>query len=243
MYDIHSHIVYGVDDGAQSLEEAVKMAELASMRGTKGLVATPHTNVPGSYGNFWGTEILEKIKMLREALKENYIDVQIFCGQEIFCTSRTAEYLKAGNIITLNNSKYPLVEFDFYEYSDSVYLKLEKIIAEGYVPIVAHPERYAFVGEDEDAAVRLKNMGCLLQVNKGSLSGKFGENAYFTARKLLEERLVDVIASDAHSPYMRTTNMIHIHEFVSEEYSQDYADILFKYNPRRILQNRDTINY
>lgn len=243
MYDIHSHIVYGVDDGAQSLEEAVKMVENASMHGTKGIVATSHTNVPGSYENFWDSELLERIKLLRTALAENYIDVQIFCGQEIFCTSQAVDYLKSGKVITLNNSKYPLLEFDFYEYSDSVYSKLNQIISEGYIPVVAHPERYAFVAEDEDAAIKLKQMGCVLQVNKGSLTGKFGESAFYAARRIIEERLADVIASDAHSPYVRTTNMIHVHEMISEEYSSDYADILFDINPKRILQNREIIKF
>ena len=243
MFDIHSHIIYGVDDGAQSLEEAVKIVENAVLHGTKGLAATPHTNVPGSFENFWGPELLERVKALRSALKENYIDVQIFCGQEIFCTSQAIDYLKSGKVITLNNSRYPLVEFDFYEYSDSVYSKLEKIISEGYVPVVAHPERYAFVSEDENAAIKLKKLGCLLQVNKGSLTGSFGENAFYASRRLLEERLADVIASDAHSPYIRTTNLIHAHELVSEEYSPDYADVLFEINPKMILQNREIINY
>lgn len=243
MYDIHSHIIYGVDDGAQSLEEAVKMAELAMVNGTRGIVATPHTNVPGSYENFWGADLLGKVKELRTALKQNYIDMQIFCGQEIFCTSETVNYLKEGKAITLNNSKYPLVEFGFYEYSDAVYYNLEQIVTAGYVPVVAHPERYAFVAEDDSAALKLKNIGCVLQVNKGSLMGKFGENAMRTARRLLEERLADVIASDSHSPYIRSTNLANIHELVSEEYSPDYADVLLEFNPKRILQNRDIINF
>lgn len=243
MYDIHSHIIYGVDDGAQSLEEAVKMAELAMANGTKGIVATPHTNVPGSYENFWGASLLEKVKELRAALKKNYIDMQIFCGQEIFCTSEAVNYLKEGKVITLNNSKYPLVEFGFYEYSDAVYYNLEQIVSAGYVPVVAHPERYAFVSEDDSAAIKLKNIGCALQVNKGSLTGKFGANAMRTARRLLEERLADVVASDSHSPYIRSTNLAGIHEWISEEYSLDYADVLLEFNPKRILQNRDIINF
>lgn len=243
MYDIHSHIIYGVDDGAQNIEEAVKMVEYAVTHGTKGLVATPHTNVPGSFENLWGPELLEKVKTLRTVLKENYIDVQIFCGQEIFCTSYAIELLKSGKVITLNNSRYPLVEFDFYEDSDSVYTKLERIISEGYIPVVAHPERYAFVTEEGDAAIRLKKLGCVLQINKGSLTGKFGENAFYAARRLIEERLADVIASDSHSPYVRTPNMKNVHELVSEEYSQNYADILLDINPKRILQDRDIITF
>ncbi len=243
MYDIHCHIAFGLDDGAQTLDEAVAIVELASQRGTKGIVATPHCNIPGSYKNYWSNDVLDRIKALREALDKNYIDVQIFCGQEIFCTSMTPELLKSGELITLNNSRYPLVEFDFYEYSDSVYSKLDKLISEGYVPVVAHPERYAFVCNEEDAARRLKRMGCLLQVNKGSFEGKFGPEAMEMSRQLLDSGYADVVASDAHSPYMRTSNMIHTHEFISEEYSFDYADLLLSVNPKRILRNKETFSY
>ncbi len=243
MYDIHCHICYGCDDGAEDLETAVRMVALASEKGTRGIAVTPHCNVPGSYTNYWSGELAAKIDTLRSAVEERGIDAEIYPGQEIFCTSGAAGLLESGKLITLNNSRYPLVEFDFYEYSDSVYAKLRELVSKGYVPVVAHPERYAFISEERDAAAILKSMGCLLQINKGSLDGRFGPAAYFAADDIMRRHLADVIASDAHSPYMRTPDMRHIHEKVCEEYSYEYADILFEQNPLRILEDRETVTF
>lgn len=243
MLDIHCHICYGSDDGAENLETAVEMVSLAYERGTDGIAATPHSDVPGAYENHWNEALRTKILTLREALREREIPVEIYPGQEIFCTNRTVRLLSEGKLITLNHSRYPLVEFDFYEPVESAYSKMRALAAEGYVPVVAHPERYAFVSEEEDAVFKLKAIGCLLQVNKGSLEGRFGRNAFFASRRLMELRLADAVASDAHSPYMRTPNMLHTHELICEEYSYDYADLLLEENPRRILCNRDTVAY
>lgn len=243
MFDIHCHIIPGVDDGSDSIEESVRMAQLAYDSGVTAVVATPHCNIPNSYQNYWSRELHFMVTQLRNELKERRIPVKVFCGQEIFCTSRTHELLKSGKLITINNSRYALCEFDFYEYSSSVYEKLSKIIAEGYTPIVAHPERYAFVTEEGDAAMRLKSMGCLLQLNKGSLSGSFGRGARSNAYRMLDKRIADFIASDAHSPYVRTTRMEEAYEAVCEQFSIDYADLLFNDNPRRVVENSEVFSY
>lgn len=243
MIDIHCHILQGIDDGSGSIEESVKMAMIAENGGTKIVVATPHSNVPGSFQNFWDSSLLTKIKEINRILSENQVSVKIFPGQEIFCSGCFLPLLKSGKLITLNNSKYPLVEFDFLEYSSNVYLRLEQLVAEGFVPIVAHPERYAFVCEDKNAAMRLKNIGCLLQINKGSLTGGFGRESFIEAHRLVEEQLADFIASDGHSPYMRTPFLGDIHEMISESYSENYADILLKVNPKLVLQNKEIVTF
>lgn len=239
MYDLHCHICFGTDDGAENLETAVEMVAVAAENGTAGIAATPHCNVPGAYRNAWGAELHNKIKLLRAALREREIGVMIYTGQEIFCTEDAPALLTDGKLITLNGSRYPLVEFHFYEDADAVCRKLQMLTALGYTPVVAHPERYAFIAEDPAAALRIKRLGCLLQLNKGSLTGRFGAAAYEASHRLLAGRLADVIASDAHSPYVRTPNLRHAHELVCEEYSYDYADLLFEENPRRILDNKE----
>ncbi len=242
MNDIHCHILYGLDDGAVSLEESIEMARLARSGGTKRIVVTPHSNVTGSYRNMWCRELEDLLERLNKSLSEKNVDIKLFPGQEIFCGENFMNLLREGKLITLNNSRYPLVEFDFYEHSASVYMKLKKIIAEGYVPIVAHPERYAFFCEDETAAAKLKSMGCLLQVNKGSLQGNFGRSAYKAAGFLLDNSFADFVASDAHSPYMRTPFLAEAFEFVAETYSYDYATLLFSENPRAVIDNREILH-
>lgn len=243
MYDIHCHICYGCDDGAEDLETAVQMVELAADRGTSGIVATPHCNVPGSYTNYWSEKLSAKITALRNETAKRNINCVIYSGQEIFFTHKTLQLLKSGDLITLNGSDYALFEFDFDETGESVYGKLQAAAAEGIIPVVAHPERYGFVSEDVNSAVKLKSIGCLLQINKGSLEGRFGKAAFDASHAIVSRSLADVVASDAHSPYIRTPNMIHTHELLCEEYSYDYAELLLTENPRRILENEKTIGY
>ena len=239
MNDIHCHILYGLDDGSVSIEESVEMARLARSGGTKKIIATPHSNVTGSYRNMWCPEFENMLKRLNGRLAEQGADIEIFPGQEIFCGESFIDFLLDGKLITLNGSKYPLVEFDFYEHSDSVYMKLRRIVSEGYVPVVAHPERYAFFCEDETAALKIKSMGCLLQVNKGSITGSFGRTAAKAADFLLRNSFADFVASDAHSPYMRTPFLGDAFEYVAENYSYDYAHLLFTDNPLSVIENRE----
>lgn len=243
MLDIHCHILYGVDDGSFSLEETVKMAGIAEQGGTNAIVATPHSNVPDLYQNHWSTDFDLKIELINKALAENGIDLKVYRGQEIFCAGRFAELLSEGKLITLNNSRYPLVEFDFYENSRTAYAMLRRLKADGYVPIVAHPERYEFVFEEDDAAMRLKEIGCLLQINKGSLKGSFGYQAKRVAHRLVADGFADFVASDAHSPYMRTPFLANVREMLSEEYSPDYAELLLSENPRLVIENKEILTY
>lgn len=238
MFDIHCHILHGVDDGSDSFEESVKMVKIAESGGTSAIIATPHSNVPGSYQNHWNITLAAQITMLNSRLSAEGVSVRIFPGQEIFAAGSFLSLLKSGKLLTLNNSVYPLVEFDFYEYSESVYMKLEQLVAEGFVPIVAHPERYAFVNEEEDAIIRLKDIGCLLQVNKGSLKGSFGRAAHFSAHRLLASQLADFVASDGHGPYVRTPYLEDVHEMISEMYSLDYAELLLRDNPKLVIENK-----
>ena len=239
MFDIHCHIIYGVDDGSMGLEESLRMARLAYSGGTDAIIATPHCNVPGSYRNFRSTELDGKLKEINSRLIEDGEKIRVFPGQEIFCAGSFTEDLKSGRLMTLNFSRYPLVEFDFSERGESVETKLGSLLAEGYVPIVAHPERYAFVQESTPAAYRLRSLGCLLQVNKGSLGGAFGDRARRSAHRLMEEELADFIASDAHSPYVRNPYLADVYEMVCEEYSYDYAKLLMEDNPLKVLRDEE----
>lgn len=238
MIDIHCHILYGVDDGADTLAETLEMAKMAYNSGTKVIAVTPHSNLLGEKRNFWNDGLKDRFLEVKAAVKAAGIPVQLLSGQEIFGKGEVAELLVKGDLITLNGSRYPLVEFPFKERSENVFNKLESIIAEGYVPIVAHPERYSFVTENFDSLLKLRKMGCLVQINTGSIEGNFGRNAKSIAIKMLKMHEVDVVASDAHSPFMRTPDLSFAHEYISENYSMDFAERLLVRNPKAILENK-----
>lgn len=237
MVDIHCHILPGFDDGADNFEEALRMARIAAGGGTKAIIVTPHSNIPDSYQNYLDKEYVDTFKELKAKIKEQRIPLEIYPGHEIFATDDLVEPIKRKKLLTLCNSDYPLVEFAFKERSESVYEKLQVLVAEGLTPIVAHPERYAFVAEDRSAALRLKKIGCLLQVNKGSLKNKFGTNAYDVAQALIRREVADFVASDAHSPYMRTPYLADAHEIISEMHSPQYANLILSINPEKVLKN------
>lgn len=238
MYDIHCHILPGLDDGSDNIEESVIMAKLAAEHGTKAIIATPHSNIPNSFQNQFSKTYEEKIQELNARLQADNVPVRILPGHEIFAHGDFLQQIKNGQLITLNNSVYPLIEFDFYKHPRTVFPKLEQLLAEGYVPIVAHPERYEFIQYDDEAAEYIKEIGCLIQLNKGSVTGNFGRSAQVAAHSILERQLADFVASDAHSPYMRTPRLEKAHEMIGEIYSYDYAQLLLCDNPLKVIQNR-----
>ena len=237
MVDIHCHILPGFDDGSDTIEESLRMARIAACGGTKAIIVTPHSNIPDSYQNYLDKEYVNTFKELKSKIKEAKIPLEIYPGHEIFAAEDFVEQIKKRRLLTLCDSDYPLVEFGFRERSESVYEKLQLLVAEGFTPIVAHPERYAFVAEDRSAPLRLKKIGCLLQVNKGSLKNKFGDNAYAISQALVRWEIADFVASDAHSPYMRTPYLADAHEIISELHSPQYANLILSINPEKVLKN------
>ena len=136
-----------------------------------------------------------------------------------------------------------LMEFDFGEdpdFADEVLRQVKEVQA---VPLIAHAERYEFVQDDPRIVYRWKKMGYEVQVNKGSFLGRFGEDARRTAYELLNHNLVTAVASDAHSPIRRTTCMADAYDYLSEEYSAEYLNILFDINPRNICNGEKTIQF
>lgn len=217
------------------------MAILAQTSGVRGIIATPHTALPGRQSNFWSAELEQCLAELQARLRQLKIEVILYPGQEIFLAGDYMGALRSGKLIGLNRSRYFLVEFDMQENAQTAYRKLQQLCAEGIVPVVAHPERYGFVQEDVDAAFKLKETGSLLQLNKGSFGGGFGHRVMAAAHAMMEAHLADFIASDAHSQYRRTTFLAEVHELISEQYSDEYADLLLAENPARVIKNLDTI--
>lgn len=243
MYDIHCHIIPGVDDGADSLSEMVEMLNIAVSNRTKGIICTPHCNIPKAFTNYWDEKLENYFKAAVEEARKRNIPVELYRGQEIFLAGDFIEYLRNKELITLNDSQYILVELYPFEKEFNAYKKLAALVAEGYKPIVAHPERYEFVVENEEAIGNIKDIGCLIQVNKGSLKGRFGKTVMMAAHNMLDNRSADFVASDAHSPYRRTPSLTDVHEAISMEYSADYADFLLKENPYNIINNKPVYRY
>lgn len=237
MIDIHSHILPGMDDGAQDMFDTLEMVDMAARNGVKTIIATPHCNIPRGYTNYLDEEYKECIQAVREAVREEGIPVRILPGAEALGTPDLPELVQAGKIMTLNNSRYLLVEFLFDEDPEFVNRILDEVKELKIIPVIAHPERYKFVQRDPNLVYEWRTKGYPTQINKGSVRGKFGTRAMETAFLLLDHNLVSVVASDAHRPRFRTTNMTKAYQELLENYPEQYVELLFNENPRRICQN------
>ena len=239
MIDIHAHILPEVDDGSDSLDSSLEMADMAVMSGVKAIVATPHCNIPDGECIRDAQMMHEEVIAFRKALADYQIPLRIYEGMEIFGAENTIDRFLAKELTTLNRTVYPLVEFPFAYYADEATDLLRGLISLGLRPIVAHPERYAYVLNDPSLLNLWFRMGCYLQVNRGSLLGRFGEQIEDLSLSMLERGFISFIASDAHSPEFRTTWMQDINEMVTEEMGEEFAHTLLSVNPSRMLSNLD----
>ena len=225
MYDIHCHILPGTDDGSPSFEESLKMAADAIKNGTVGIICTSHVNSDSPTDTMQLHTLKKKFSLL---LSDAGIDLKLYSGQEIMVGDNYREIpsmLKSHKLLTLAHSDYSLIEE-----------RTSYIASRGFVPVVAHPERYQAAKDRVNIAL-LKKCGALIQLNKGSLKGSFGHTAQENAHFILRHGLADFIASDAHSSTRRSPGLKNVYDAVREMYSANYAEKLTVGNPEKILKN------
>lgn len=221
--DIHHHLLYGVDDGAQTLKSAYKMAEAAWRKGTKTVIATPHVS-PG-ISSFSRELFEERLGELQKACGKNSVDLRILLGAEILYTDGTGEYLQQRRIPTLAGSDYVLVEFVPNVSYDEVRSALIRILRAGNIPVVAHVERYASLvfAPRRMKALKRELGDVLFQMNASTVLGGKGFFGDLCAKRMLDAGLVDIIASDAHNLSSRPTRMLEAFEILKKRYGGAHA--------------------
>ena len=237
MVDIHCHILPEVDDGAWDMESAVAMTRIARDCGVKKIITTPHfKGVP---------EALEtvglfrhQLRLLQSRLKREHIEVELLPGAEVLCVPQTLELAQAGRLPTLGAGRYVLTEFYFDAEAGFMDETLHGLRQLGYQPVVAHPERYGAVQRNPELAARWFHSGIVLQVNKGSVLGAFGRRAEDAAVRMLCRGNAHIIASDAHSPHVRTTDLQPVRHWCMDHLGQAYTKILLEDNPGRIAAGK-----
>ncbi|MEE0858339.1 MAG: CpsB/CapC family capsule biosynthesis tyrosine phosphatase [Acutalibacteraceae bacterium] len=240
MTDLHSHIIYGVDDGSENMDMSIEMLRGASKAGTRNIVFTPHCNISVDEDVRYKNDILiNRYKQIKSKSKQIGLDINIYLGSEVYASNDITELIKRGNAITLNHSRYLLTEFNFNEDPLFVSNTLGKIQSMGLVPLLAHPERYKFVQKFPYMVYDWVRSGCLIQINRGSLIGGFGEASEQLAHFLLEENLVHIVSSDGHRPYRRKPVLNDAYNVVDKYYGRERAERLFKKNPEMILHNKE----
>ena len=237
MVDIHCHILPQVDDGAWDMEAAVAMARIARDCGVKKIITTPHFKGEPRALEAVGL-IQHQLRLLRSRLKRENVEVELLPGAEVLCVPQTLELARTGRLPTLSTGRYVLTEFYFDAGAGFMDETLEALRKYGYLPVVAHPDRYGAVQRDPELAARGFHRGIVLQVNKGSMLGAFGRRAEVTAIRMLYRGVAHVIASDAHSPEVRTTNLEPARRWCLDHLGQEYTKILLEDNPGRIAAGK-----
>ena len=183
MIDIHNHILIDVDDGPKNREDAIQLLKQAKSEGVNEIIATPHHLSPVL---IMSVKVLNKIEELRSMEEVQQLGIKIYPGQEIRITDQILPEIEKGNILSLNHSKYLLIELPSNgvpHYTERLFYEL---LSEGYVPIIAHPERNKGIVQDLDKLYQLVKAGALSQLTSSSLSGvmvKITEDFYTNDRE------------------------------------------------------------
>ena len=206
MVDLHSHLIWGIDDGSKSKEMTINMLRQAVEGGTDKLILTPHY-LPGYFEVpiTMIKERTEEVKLLAEEIK---LDINIYCGQEVYFSEKILDDFENKLIGTLNDSRYMLIEFNMRSFSiKEVMDNLYELQLKGIVPVIAHPERYIKFIKKTSLINEFVKEGFLFQLNLGSITGDFGKEVKKTADIFLKNKIYSFFGSDAHRDQNRNPNM------------------------------------
>ena len=235
LIDLHAHILYDLDDGARDRDAMMQMFRTARDEGIRQMVATPHF-IAGA--NRYDLETLDgRLEQARRLLLEEGIDLTLERGQELFLDEHLAGELQAGRACTLAGTRYLLVEFPLTGIPADAESILAGLLEEGYLPVIAHPERYREIQQNPDVLTELIEMGCLTQLNAGSLTGRHGRTVGDTARTLLISEMIHLVATDCHSARSRSPKLRQAWHLVTQLLGENRAKRIFVDNPRLVLED------
>lgn len=238
MVDLHNHILPGIDDGAKNMEETLRMGEIAEAEGFSKIIATPHC-IEGEF-TLKREQFLCIINRVNEYFIENAVNIEVLPGSEVYISPDLPSKLKKGEIFTLNDTPYILVEFPM----GSVPIYTEDILYEmrllGYKPVIAHPERYIRVTEDPNYLKDLIEQGNYVQINSLSATKVLGEKTKKTAEILLKHKMVHFIGTDAHTSRTRSPRIQEALEQMRRWVGDEYVEEIIN-NNRALVRGEEII--
>jgi len=238
--DIHSHIVYGIDDGAADYEQSLRLIGMEYEQGVRGIFCTSH-----SYGMVHHHEEYHRsfVKM-KNAAQARYPDLSLYEGCEVLCAkhsiSETMQRIKNGIFPTMSGTKYVLAEFDPYATAGMEEMRccLEYILDYGYIPIIAHAERYRAIYDDPIQDVMwMKDRGCLVQINLFSVEQDTGWRKEL-ANAFLEHQLVDLAGTDTHNLYYKSPE-VSAGAMALQQYGAEYAHKVLYGNAMKLIRLKE----
>ena len=238
MIDIHAHIIPALDDGPADMEASIGLGRFAEHEGIQAIIATSHSVEAASVGYKGMRARLEEVRV---AWREAGVDVKLALGVEIFLRPDTVDDLKARRLWTLAGSRYVLVEVPYQPwpiYADDALFALQLA---GYVPILAHPERYTAIQAEPYKMYELAERGVLAQVTAAALLGEHGGPTKKSAEMLLQYNLAQFIATDAHSVRWRSPRVREALLLAEEMVGREQVGMMVHDNPARVLANQEIV--
>lgn len=233
--DIHSHILPQIDDGAENFDVSMEMLRIAWNDGIREIILTPH-NKPAHH-NAGPEKIKQLMQNLQDKARGEGMDIIFHTGNEMYYGSDMIEKLDEGRAGTMAGSAYVLIEFGMGDDIDHIRYGLYEALSHGFRPILAHVERYGRMLTKIERVEDLIQMGCYIQVNAGSIMGEFGFGARQFTKKLLSQRLVHFVATDAHDTGKRRPVLGDCAKYIRRKYGDDYANRLLVENPMRVIND------
>lgn len=242
-YDLHCHLLPGIDDGAVDMAETVSALKIARREGIRTIVFTPHD----SYGEAVAGS--SRLKVLMEAVKAaaeeaGITDMHFFCGNEVWYTPDSIRQLRRGEILSIAQSRYVLVEFPVNVWYKKLFKAVSELVFAGYRPVLAHVERYACLLRRADYIEELTRAGVIFQMNADCFSRPFPEPDLRWYRNLVKKGSIHLIATDAHGNGKRPPEMDRAVKWIKKHCERELAYTILFRNPEMILmdgiQDKDT---
>ena len=234
MTDIHSHVMFDIDDGSYSIDESIELIKKLKSVGFDNIIMTPHY-VDGTMYSANNDVKQVRLDSIKERLALEGIDVNLYIGNEVYINDNVLDNLNVGRVATLNNTKYVLFEVPMHNYIPDIISFVNKLKEAGYIPILAHPERYDYFQRNYSLVDEYKSRGLLFQCNYSSILGDYGMEAIRLIKYMLDNHYVDYLGTDIHH-LTRTFTVDHFNEIEAE-----FIRVAGEEYYQEILNNNDNL--
>jgi len=233
--DVHCHIIPGVDDGARDINESLSMLSRMYDEGIRRVIATPHYH--GGYMEPDIKKIRDRFNKLKDAAQgyDRICTMKLYLGCEIYYYPSIIEWLEEGRVATMAGSDYVLLEFGYTMDKRMILEGTGAVINAGYIPIIAHVERYKKLASDINSVEELIRKGALIQINAGAFHEGFRRKSFI--KKLLKNEMVHFVGTDAHNNHSRPPAIAKEAAYIAKHYGEEYCGTVFYDNPVRIIKN------